>query len=223
MAFLETPVFPEELSYGSSGGPSYSTTVISMSSGHEQRNANWAQARHEYDAAYAIQDDITIQLLIAFFHIAQGMANSFRFKDHLDHDNRNSYYGDNWMYMGQTDGASAGPYQIKKYYHAGTITSASERIRDIKKPRNTGNWSVGQGGSNVAGGTPSTSAYTEGVDFSIDYTNGELTWTSVPPVTSMWWKGQFDVPCRFNIDHLQNNIEAYQANTAQVPIVEIRI
>ncbi|RYE16938.1 MAG: TIGR02217 family protein, partial [Sphingobacteriaceae bacterium] len=41
--------FPEDISYGSSGGPGYSTDIITVNSGAEQRNINWNQARSKYN------------------------------------------------------------------------------------------------------------------------------------------------------------------------------
>ncbi len=37
--------FPPDIAYGASGGPEYLTSVVSMASGYEQRNANWSAAR----------------------------------------------------------------------------------------------------------------------------------------------------------------------------------
>ena len=46
--FLETPRFPFALALnGFSGGPGFSTGIVEMASGDEQRNAQWAQARRE--------------------------------------------------------------------------------------------------------------------------------------------------------------------------------
>ena len=222
MAFLETPIFPENISYGSVGGPGFSTTVIRMRSGHERRIINWSQSRYSYDAAYAIQDDVIMRELIAFFQVAEGKANGFRFKDHLEYDNKNTYYGDNWMYMGQATGASPGPYQITKYYKPGTVTTTAVKTRAIRKPRNTGAWRIGTGGVDQAGGAPTLLTLEEGTDFTINYTTGELTFTTTPPSVAMWWKGEFDVPCRFDIDELPITLEAFQSNTAQVPILETR-
>ena len=42
MSFAEVR-FPDDISYGSSGGPEYSTDIVETQSGHEQRNANWAE------------------------------------------------------------------------------------------------------------------------------------------------------------------------------------
>ena len=53
MSFIEIQ-FPTDISYGAAGGPIYSTDVVTMFSGHEQRNSNWKNARGKYNIAYGI-------------------------------------------------------------------------------------------------------------------------------------------------------------------------
>ena len=47
--------FPEDVSYGTNGGPGFKTTVIDLASGHEQRNIDWSLARATYDAQYCVK------------------------------------------------------------------------------------------------------------------------------------------------------------------------
>lgn len=77
--------FPEDIAYGSSGGPAYSTTIVITKSGKEKRNINWSMPKSEYDVAYGIERQEQLEKLIAFFHIMQGRGYSFRFKDHMDY------------------------------------------------------------------------------------------------------------------------------------------
>ncbi|MEK6734889.1 MAG: DUF2460 domain-containing protein [Pseudomonadota bacterium] len=46
--FLEIQ-FPTDISYGATDGPTYSTDVVTMFFGHEQRNSNWKNARAKYN------------------------------------------------------------------------------------------------------------------------------------------------------------------------------
>ena len=52
MAFLESPRFPDAVSYGCQGGPTWQTAVIAVASGHEARNQIWSAARHRYDVSH---------------------------------------------------------------------------------------------------------------------------------------------------------------------------
>ena len=70
--------FPKNISYGSAGGPGYSTSVIEVRSGAEKRNANWDYPRCEYDVSYGIRKQDDLESLIEMFHVAGGRAHSFQ-------------------------------------------------------------------------------------------------------------------------------------------------
>lgn len=76
--------FPEDISYGSSGGPGFNTTVIDLASGHEQRNINWSLARARYDAQYGVKQREQMEDVLDFFYARRGKAYGFRFKDWMD-------------------------------------------------------------------------------------------------------------------------------------------
>lgn len=87
---LETPRFPDTISYGSSGGPGFSTDVITVSSGYETRNVNWIQARHTYDVAFGIRSQAYLNDLVEFFQTMKGKAYGFRYKDWGDYTSSGS-------------------------------------------------------------------------------------------------------------------------------------
>lgn len=76
--------FPVDISYGSSGGPGFSTSVIDLASGHEQRNINWSMARAKYDAQYGVKTREQMEDVLDFFYARRGRAYGFRFKDWMD-------------------------------------------------------------------------------------------------------------------------------------------
>ena len=84
MSFIETPRFPDDISYGSKGGPSWNTSVITLNSGYEKRNKNWTNARYSYDVAYGIKTQAELLALVDYFNRVGGKADGFRFKDHAD-------------------------------------------------------------------------------------------------------------------------------------------
>jgi hypothetical protein len=77
--------FPVSISRGSVGGPTYSTDVVTLSSGVERRNQNWSQARLSYDVAPGVKNQTDLDALIVFFRARRGKARGFRFKDWLDY------------------------------------------------------------------------------------------------------------------------------------------
>ena len=83
--FIEAPRFPDDISYGSRGGPAYNTTVIVVDSGAESRNQRWSYPRHEYDVAYGVNTLARLEELLEFFHVVAGRAIGFRYKDWMDY------------------------------------------------------------------------------------------------------------------------------------------
>ena len=83
-------LFPPSISYGSSGGPRFKTTLFVTDAGYEQRNIDWQAVRHEYDVAHSMRDfDDSLNLagirtLHAFFMARGGRSHGFRFKDWND-------------------------------------------------------------------------------------------------------------------------------------------
>lgn len=210
MAFLETPRFPENISYGSSGGPEYNTSVVRFASGHEQRNINWDDAKHSYNVAYGIQDQADFDTLLSFFHVVKGRGHSFRYKDFADCRSSGNYLttaANTDINIGTANGANT--YQLFKTYAQGALSWD----RDIKKPVN--------GTILLAiGGVPKV----EDTDFTVDYTTGIVTLTPDPNNgQAITWGGDFDVPCRFDLDKLDIVLEGFDASTSNIPVSEIRI
>ncbi len=77
--------FPEDVSYGTNGGPGFKTTVIDLASGHEQRNIDWSLARATYDAQYGVKQREQMEDVLDFFFARRGKAYGFRFKDWMDY------------------------------------------------------------------------------------------------------------------------------------------
>lgn len=195
MSFIETPRFPDAISYGATGGPEWSTTVVAVASGFEARNQNWTAARHRYDVSHVVHDGDGGKkaALIAFFHIARGRANAFRYKDWADFS---AGAGE-----GVLTSLSATTWQMAKRYTAGAGTF--DRV--IRKPV-SGSVTLSGGGS-----------------YSIDYATGVVTKSAGADPTG--WVGEFDVPVRFDTDQLQIAIEAPHGygHWAGISLVEVRL
>lgn len=74
-----------DVSYGSSGTPSYRTDVIVLENGQELRAALSDQPIYVYDVAYGVKSRVQMQAVHTFLHGRKGMARTFRFKDWLDY------------------------------------------------------------------------------------------------------------------------------------------
>jgi len=191
MSFIETPRFPDQVSYGASGGPTYKTDLIEVSSGYEMRNANWSAGRGSYDVSHGVNNQSDLDVLIAMFRNCKGRAHGFRFKDWMDYTVTGS--------QGVFRSLSATQFQLQKHY---TFGSQNE-LRDINKP------------------VSATVVILGGVSPSIDYTTGIVTVTSGTPTS---WTGEFDVPCRFDIDQMKASIDAFAIYSwGNIPVVEIKL
>ena len=191
--------FPTDISYGSIGGPMFSTEVIMLGSGHEKRNQNWTYPRERWDVAYGVKSKELLDTLIEFFYARRGRATGFRFKNHDDYQGANEELG--------TGDGDTKTFQLVKIYTSGGETFS----RKISKP--------------VSG---TVTIYKDSVEqvsgWTVDTETGIITFSSAPTsgevVTADF---QFDIPVRFDTDHLPVNFATYQARSATVPLVEIRI
>lgn len=207
MAFLESAVFPERLFlYGIQGGPGYATRLVRTISGKERRDQLRAQALHVYEVSHAAKLPAAWKPLRAFFHIAAGRENSFRFKDWTDYRAQDGGQG-LFASLGYSTSAGAA-YQMYKRYTSGSDT----RDRRIQKPRDNSTVTVTGDTSFVLG--------------AIDYTTGIVYASSGAPLE---WVGDFDVPCRFDVDEMQGHVVSKKPNGdlimewQSIPIIEVQI
>jgi uncharacterized protein (TIGR02217 family) len=188
--------FPTDIAYGMAGGPEYSTDVVIMASGFEQRNVNWQAARGRYNVAHGVKTEAQLTQIIAFFRAHRGKAIGFRFKDWTD------YVGQGEV-LGVGDGKTQ-DFQLIKHYAAGT--AHTQRV--IVKP---------------APGTVKLALPPE-LRFEVDYTSGMVHFvTPPPPELVIKADFEFDIPVRFDTDFLSSSLENYGSYGVQdIPLVEIK-
>jgi len=210
MAFHEVR-FPANLSFGSVGGPERRTEIVTLSSGHEERNTPWAHSRRHYDAGVGLRSLDDVERLIAFFEARAGQLHGFRWKDWADYksclSSRAVAYDDQLIGIG--DGVTT-TFQLSKTYASG---EESYR-RPILKPV-AGTVQLGIEGDHQA----------EAVNFSVDTTTGIVTLHEAPPVGARITAGfEFDVPVRFDTDRIAVSVQSFQAgDLPQVPVLEVRV
>lgn len=199
MSFIEIQ-FPADISYGSHGGPQYSTDVVENFAGYEQRNSNWSEGRAKYNVAHGVKTPEQLEELIAFFRARKGKAYGFRFKDWTD------YQGINQL-LGVGDGERVS-FPLLKHYSSGGITE----VRTITKP-------VDGTVALYLDSILQTSGYT------VNYSTGIVTFTSAPAsginITADF---EFDVPVRFDTDELDASIDDFGTRSwTDIPLVEVRL
>lgn len=211
MAFIETPTFPSDISFGSAGGPQFKTTVVRTWSGAEQRNQAWEYPLHRYNIKYGLKDDTDVHTVLQWFHATLGRLNGFRFRDRFDY----------WSGVVAADG-SATPawndqnlgtmatgvttYQLIKTYTIGAQTYS----RQILKPE-MGTVKVGWSGAEK----------TETVDWTIDTTTGIITVPTPVNGADIFAGYEFDVPVRFASDLFQASWEDAGIQSTDIILQEI--
>lgn len=207
-AFHETR-FPDEISYGSKGGPKRLTQVVSLKSGFEERNQAWKHSRRKYDAASGIRGISHLHDVLDFWEARRGRLYGFRWKDWLDYKSsrgRNEP-DDTDVILDTGDGATTTFQLAKRYEDAG-----EEYARPITKP--------------VAGTVlVSLDNVSQASGWSVDTTTGIVTFDVAPGVGVVVRAGfEFDVPVRFDDDELSLSADAFQAGSIPtINVIEIRV
>lgn len=186
--------FPPFVARGATGGPSFSTNVAALASGAEERNILWANARGKWNISTGIRTREQMLDVIAFFHVVKGRGYSFRFKDW------NDYAAADQLMIEVTPTV----WQLAKRYAIGGF----EHVRTITKPV-AGTVAV------KIGGVPTTPS-------GIDHLTGRVTFAS-PPSSAPTASFEFDVPVRFDTDHLPVQANAFdQQVVSQIDLIEVR-
>ncbi len=201
--------FPEAISYGSSGGPRFATTITETVSGYEQRNMEWAEARADYEVGSGLKSEEDLAVLLAFFRARKGRAYGFRFKDWSDY--RSSVSGGAVSPFDQTIGIGTGgqaSFQLIKRYSSGGI----DHVRVISKPV-LGSVRVALNGAEVLSG------------WSVNDETGALSFSSAPGSGVEVSVGfEFDVPVRFGDDKLDLSLQTFAAGEIpHITLTEIRL
>lgn len=202
--------FPDDIAYGTRGGPGFKTDIVEVDSGAEERIARWSHARRRYDVAYGVRRHDQLSTLIDFYHAREGAANGFRFKDYSDFTTASNHRGAHTAtdeVLGTGDGTTVA-FQIVKRYSSGFQTY----VRTIEKPV--------FGTTLVAlDGTPQASGWT------VDTTTGVITFAVAPALNVQVTAGcEFDVPVRFEAstdDWLSIDYEDYSFGNAAPALIEI--
>ncbi len=111
--------FPTEIAFGSAGGPERLTEVVTLGSGHEERNSRWADSRRRYNAGYGIRSIDDLHTVIAFFEERRGRLYGFRWRDRIDFSSAapSTAVAPTDQAIGTGDGATA-TFQLAKTYGA---------------------------------------------------------------------------------------------------------
>lgn len=203
-AFHDTR-FPTDISLDSSGGPERLTRIVTLASGHEERNTPWALSRRRYDAGYGVRSLDDIHAVIAFFEARRGRLHGFRWKDWADHRSGppSALPTPFDQSLALADG-TATTFTLTKTYASGPTAE----IRPVTHP------------------VPGTVlAAIDGIPASVTTDAGTITFSAPPPPGAEITAGfEFDTPVRFDTDRLDINLAGFRAGEIpSIPVIEIRV
>lgn len=200
--------FPTDISRGASGGPERKTEIVALASGAEERNSRWADSRRRYNAGFGVASLDDIHAVVAFYEERRGRLHGFRWKDHTDFKSCRpaGTPGSLDQAIGTGTGAQT-QFQLVKAYGS----AIRPWIRTIAKPV-AGTVVVAVNGVVQAG-------------VSVNATSGLVTLAQAPNAGAQVTAGfQFDVPVRFDSDHLVVNLAHFGAgDIPDIPVLEIRV
>jgi uncharacterized protein (TIGR02217 family) len=202
-------VFPEAISYGSSGGPSFPVRVLEKDSGQEERISARQNPRHTFDVSKGVQSHEELFLVRQFYLARGGMANGFLYKDYSDFTSNptNGGFPDDQGTEDQLIGTGNGSntqFQLIKTYTSGP----SSYVRKIQKPI-ASSVRVWVNGVEVFGFTVNET--TGGVTLAAAPANGHLVKASF----------KFYVPVRFADETLNQSIDSFGDGSMQIPLIEL--
>jgi len=199
--------FPLAIAFHSTGGPARRTEIVTLGSGHEERNAVWAGSRRRYDVGSGVRTLDDLALLIAFFEARRGRLYGFRFQDFADCKScaPTATPAATDQPIGTGDGQNT-VFQLRKVYS----DAGGSYVRTIMKP-------VAESVTLAVDGM----ALAEG--WSLDATTGLVTFEAAPGDGAAISAGfVFDTPVRFDTDALAINLASFAAGEmASIPLTEI--
>ncbi|WP_427025904.1 phage distal tail protein, Rcc01695 family [Aureimonas ureilytica] len=198
--------FPLSVAFGTSGGPERRTDIVRLSTGYENRNQRTRHSWRRYDAGSGVKSLADLIRVLDFFEARRGRLVGFRFRDPFDA--ASARWGQAATALDQLLGTGDGEtrsFQLAKRYGTGE----DAYVRPIRKP---------------VAGTVRLAVDGVAAKASVEATSGLVTFASPPPPGSRITAGfEFDVPVRFDIDHLALNVAAFEAgDIPTIPLVEIR-
>ncbi len=200
-------LFPLAIGRAAQVSPGFSTAIVTTASGHEQRNAAWAQGRMRYDVGLGVRSEADIQTLITFFRARRGAAKAFRFHDPLDNSSKGMVASPtaNDQLLGFGDGIRTS-FPLVKHYGDGPDSEA----RRITRP-------IAESVQVALNGVAVSSGWSVG-GF------GTISFIMAPPANAPITAGfLFDVPVRFAEDSLDIDAHSFAAgDVPHVPLIEVR-
>jgi len=190
--FIESRIL-DKVTYGFSGGPTFTVTRVALFSGIVARNAERMRPKYRYRAPYEHIQQVDHDAVIQAFMATMGPLYGFRFKDWADYEATGEV-------LGTAAGGAGETMQLVKAYDFGSGTLS----RTIKKPV-----------------TGTVQLYEDAVALAstVNTTTGIVTFTSTAGkvITADF---EFDVPVMFDSETMEFNFASYRTHSTDIDLVE---
>lgn len=203
MSFHDSAIFPENYSFGTSGGPGHSTRIIAGDSGAEVRVQRWAGARNRYTVRNVNKKEADAAALISFVRGREGSAHGFRLKDHLDWSTGRNHVSPpstnvaDRVLLQQGGDGTATQFQLTKPYDSGGV----RKWRTITRPMPTGYQTVTRNGVETIANQVwvNDTLLDEGTAWTLDPSSGIISFATAPENgAAVYASFAYHVPCRFS-------------------------
>jgi uncharacterized protein (TIGR02217 family) len=189
--FLETPRFPDSVSEGSAGGPTFMTNVFTTHTGLEQRFSTRPTTKHRFNVGLGIRTKTDMDDVRAFFYRVRGRRYGFRYKDWNDYKITDGNIG--------TGDGTTQAFNIVKKYTTGSYTYERRIFKPVASTVVV----------KVAGVTQTLTT-----DYTVNATRGIINFVVAPTAAAaVTITCEFDVPVRFDVDVLGAQHDGYNAES----------
>jgi uncharacterized protein (TIGR02217 family) len=182
---------PADIEQGSRVGPMFQTTIVPLSSGAEQRNADWAQEKLSADISYGVMaknnphdNADSFAAVMRFYRARMGRWRGFRFRDWSDYQIENEPVT-----------------MLTPSYGLLTVEYEDNYRRIITRP------------------DVSTLSFSTGPQTAWQLLPGGLILFNSPPGAGVRYGCEFDVPMRFDSDLAQ--VSLYQIEAGEIPSIKL--
>lgn len=220
MAGFDDIEFPSFVNWGAKGGPTFKTTVVTSTSGYEQRMVDFDAPRLTWQFDTTLATPAEIATIIQFYRARFGRAYGFRFRDWTDYMVGMQFVSGNWVPNGspvQLVNVSTGAFIVGD----GTTTVFQLSIIYVDSVRNTFRKITRPvtGYINIY-----LNSVLQASGYTVDVTTGLVTFSAAPGAgVAIQWAGLYDVPCRFDTDSMDlTSANGNIADWTSIKIIEIR-
>jgi uncharacterized protein (TIGR02217 family) len=130
-SFMDDVIFPVRVSHGTTGGPDWPASIVTLANEEEERNTAWSAPLRRYDAKYGVRTHDELYEILKLYHAAMGRLRGFRLKDWTDYRSGPPLLTPTPLdqTIGTGDGVAAAFQLVKNY-----LVGAHGHVRTIVKP-----------------------------------------------------------------------------------------